>query len=86
MENPTNSPAKVPFVVVTGSTLGIGKAIAEAFCKKGAKVVVNGRSADSTQKVAKELEQKYPAAKVLAIAADVSKAEGSVRQRFFFLV
>ena len=38
--------------VVTGSTGGIGRAIAEAFAREGARVVVNGRRGDVAEEVA----------------------------------
>ncbi len=41
--------------IVTGSTKGIGRAIAEAFTKAGAKVVISSRKADACEKVAGEI-------------------------------
>src|SRR5581483_1484017 len=49
--------------VVTGSTRGIGRAIAEAYAAAGAMVVVNGRNPQQAQ-----------SAGTLTVAADVSKA------------
>jgi NAD(P)-dependent dehydrogenase (short-subunit alcohol dehydrogenase family) len=40
---------------VTGGTRGIGRAIAEAFVREGAKVVINGRSEDKGQQTLKEM-------------------------------
>lgn len=46
--------------VVTGSTKGIGRAIAERYCEHGARVVVTSRNADDCAAVAAELEQRWP--------------------------
>jgi 3-oxoacyl-[acyl-carrier protein] reductase len=53
--------------LVTGSTRGIGRAIAERLSAEGARLVVNGRSAADAERVAKEL-----GAGAIAVAADVS--------------
>jgi NAD(P)-dependent dehydrogenase (short-subunit alcohol dehydrogenase family) len=45
-----------PVVLVTGALTGIGRATAEAFAKRGAKVVVSGRHPDAGEALAKELE------------------------------
>src|SRR5207248_5532101 len=58
--------------VVTGSTRGIGRAIAEGLAGAGAAVTVNGRNPDSTQKAAAEIAA--GGSKTLAVAADVSNA------------
>ena len=42
-------------VLVTGSTRGIGRAIAEAFARHEAKVLVTGRNGDSAKAVAREI-------------------------------
>ncbi|WP_373188242.1 SDR family NAD(P)-dependent oxidoreductase [Halopseudomonas sp.] len=44
--------------VITGSTKGIGKAIAEEYAKAGAKVVISSRKADACERVANELKAK----------------------------
>ncbi len=43
-------------VVVTGSTSGIGKAIALKFAQAGAHVVINGRSDQSIQNTIQEIQ------------------------------
>lgn len=57
-------------VFVSGSTAGIGLAVARAFAAEGANVAVNGRDSGRLAPVAKELSG-------LAICADVSEAGGA---------
>jgi len=57
--------------LVTGSTKGIGLAIARALANEGAKVIVNGRSQSAADKVAQEIGQG-----ARGVGADVSTAEG----------
>ena len=58
--------------LVTGASQGLGRALALAFAKDGARVVVNARSEESIRPVAEEAESL--GAEVLAVAADVSKS------------
>lgn len=57
-------------IVITGSTRGIGKAIAQACAKEGASVVVSSRSRERTAEVTNDLRQKNW--KVAGMPADVS--------------
>jgi len=59
--------------VVTGSTRGIGRAIAEGLAGAGAAVAVNGRNAEATQTVAAAIAA--AGGKSIAVPADISKAE-----------
>lgn len=59
--------------MVTGSTKGIGKAIAAEFAREDANVVINGRSEADVQKVVSELAAKFKDACVEGIAADIAK-------------
>lgn len=47
-------------VVITGSTRGIGRGLAENFLKRGCRVVISGRSPQSVEKVLGGLREKYP--------------------------
>jgi 3-oxoacyl-[acyl-carrier protein] reductase len=61
--------------IVTGSSRGIGKGIATAFAREGAKIVINYRSQEELAKeTAGELVKKY-CTEVEIVKADVSKEE-----------
>ena len=60
--------------LVTGSTRGIGRAVAAELAREGAIVVVNGRAADEAAAVAAEL-----AHGATGVAADVAAEEGCER-------
>ena len=62
--------------LVTGSTEGIGYAIARQLSRAGADVVINGRSADKTAKAAERLKGEGARGSVKSAAADLSTAEG----------
>jgi NAD(P)-dependent dehydrogenase (short-subunit alcohol dehydrogenase family) len=60
--------------VVTGSSVGIGKAAALALAEAGARVVVNARAAERAEPVAEQLRD--AGGDALAVAADVATADG----------
>jgi|GEM_PF-28136 len=62
-------------VIITGSTQGVGKALAHAFLSKGANVLLNGRSESKAQALKEEFT--YARSRVLYVAADVTKEEGA---------
>ena len=62
--------------LITGSTAGIGFAIASLLAKEGATVVVNGRTAKRIDEAVNNIVKAAPAAKVSGVDADVSSAEG----------
>lgn len=62
--------------LVTASTGGIGKAIATALAREGARVIVNGRGAASVEAAVAEIRKAVPAAKLEALAADNGTAAG----------
>ena len=62
--------------IVTGSTAGIGFAIAKGLAEAGATVVVNGRKAAALDKAVATLASAVPGAKIRGVAADVGSAEG----------
>ena len=56
--------------LITGSSRGIGRAIAEAFAQAGARVVVSSRNQDACDRVAREIRSR--GAEAVAIACNVS--------------
>jgi 3-oxoacyl-[acyl-carrier protein] reductase len=60
--------------LVTGSTKGIGKAIALELAREGVNVIINGRQAATTLQVVAELQEKFPETMPQAAAYDLSKA------------
>ena len=59
--------------IITGSTRGIGKAIAETMAHYGASVVITGRKQEACDAVANEI--KAAGGKALGVATDVTSAE-----------
>src|SRR4029079_9497545 len=59
--------------LITGSSRGLGRSLAEAFAKAGAKVVISARSASDLNTVADEMRQ--AGGEVLAIPADVTQQD-----------
>ncbi len=62
--------------LVTGSTSGIGLAIAKGLAAAGAETIVNGRTKDKVDRAVADLARAVPAAKLRGIAADVANAAG----------
>jgi NAD(P)-dependent dehydrogenase (short-subunit alcohol dehydrogenase family) len=63
--------------VVTGSTSGIGFAIAQGLAGSGAAVVVNGRSQKNVDAAVARLAKELPQAKVDGVTADLATAVGA---------
>lgn len=60
--------------LVTGSTAGIGYAIAEQLLKEGASVIINGRTKERVDAAIASLTQQIPNAKVSGFVGDLSKS------------
>jgi NAD(P)-dependent dehydrogenase (short-subunit alcohol dehydrogenase family) len=61
--------------IITGSSRGIGKAIAERMAEHGANVVVSSRKQDACEMVAAEINARYPG-RAIAVAANISDKAG----------
>jgi NAD(P)-dependent dehydrogenase (short-subunit alcohol dehydrogenase family) len=62
--------------LVTGSTAGIGHAIAKGLVATGAEIVLNGRTGAKVDAAVAALAKAAPGGKVRGVAADVSTAAG----------
>lgn len=60
--------------VITGSTAGLGRAVAERFVEEGAKVCIVGRSLERLQEIQKQLGDA-----VITVRADVSSLEDNIK-------
>jgi NAD(P)-dependent dehydrogenase (short-subunit alcohol dehydrogenase family) len=69
---------------VSGSTAGIGLAIASALAGEGATVIVNGRESNRVAGALADIQKRHPGAKLLGFAGDLSKPEkaGEAASRF----
>lgn len=61
--------------VITGSSKGIGKAIAERMAEHGAKVVISSRKAGPCDEVAQALNERHGAGTAVAIPANIASKE-----------
>ena len=60
--------------IITGSSRGIGKAIAERLAEHGAKVVISSRKARPCDEVAAEINGKYGEGRAIAVPANIAAA------------
>jgi NAD(P)-dependent dehydrogenase (short-subunit alcohol dehydrogenase family) len=58
--------------VITGSTRGIGLAIARRMAEHGAQVVVSSRKADACEAASKAIDDEFGAGRALPVAANIS--------------
>ena len=62
--------------LITGSTLGIGFAIAKALAEEGVQVVVNGRTQARVSEAQRRIETEISNARIGGVAADLSSPDG----------
>ena len=63
--------------LVTGSTQGIGWAIATGLARSGARVAINGRSVDKVSTAVEKLQAEVPEARAIAAAGDLATEGGT---------
>ncbi len=63
--------------LVTGSTVGIGFAIAKSLTAEGCRVIINGRSKDRVAGAIETIRQAHPHARLEALVSDLAKPEGA---------
>jgi NAD(P)-dependent dehydrogenase (short-subunit alcohol dehydrogenase family) len=63
--------------LVTGSTAGIGFAIAQALAAEGARVIVNGRTEARVREASAQIQSAHPHAQLVPLALDLSTADGA---------
>ena len=65
--------------LVSGSTAGIGWAIAAGLAAEGADVVLNGRTEARVRAAVEQVRSRHPRARVRGVAADLGTGEGCAR-------
>ena len=63
--------------LVTGSTAGIGFAVAKALAAEGARVIINGRTEERVDAALRGIRRDQPGAQLEGLAADLSRADAA---------
>lgn len=61
--------------IITGSSRGIGRSIAERMAQHGAKVVISSRKKEACEEVAQAIQAQYGANSAIAVAANISSKD-----------
>ena len=61
--------------IITGSSRGIGRAIAERMAQHGAKVVISSRKKEACDEVTQAIQAKYGPDSAITVAANISSKE-----------
>ena len=61
--------------VITGSSRGIGRAIAQRMAEHGARVVISSRNAGPCTEVAEAINSQHGAGRAIVVAANISRKE-----------
>ncbi len=64
---------------ISGSTQGIGFAIAKQLLQEGVSVTINGRQKSKTEQAKEQLQKQFPNGMISAISADFSKKEEVIK-------
>src|SRR5262245_66356256 len=67
---------KGKLAVVSGSTAGIGFGIATTLAREGARVVINGRTAERVKSAAERIRMELRGAEITEVPADLGTVEG----------
>jgi len=67
---------KAKLAIVSGSTAGIGFAIAATLAREGARIVINGRTPQRVSAAAERIRMELRGAEVTEVPADLGTAEG----------
>ncbi len=70
-------------IVITGSTKGLGKALAQEFLHDGHNLIICSRNEQMVKKILEENSTKYPNAKCYGISCDVSDPQEIEKLRIF---
>ena len=61
--------------IITGSSRGIGKAIAEAMAEQGAKVVISSRKAEVCEETARSINDRHGEGTAIVVSANISSKD-----------